>query len=123
MNSSEDPTGRGTVPAAEVARPIQLGAAARALLADGLTPPAFLDLLLAAGELVDACRFLAHLLPRREAVWWACLCIRRVETPAGGEDAEAPLRAAEQWVADPSEDHRWAARRSAEAVELSTPAA
>ncbi|MBS7813315.1 DUF6931 family protein [Roseococcus pinisoli] len=61
-----------------------------------------------AGRMPDALRLVAHALPKREAVWWACMCARAVpveETPAC--DAEA-LAAAESWVRRPDE----AARRA-----------
>ena len=50
--------------------------------------------------------FLAHLLPRREAVWWAIQCVRAML--GAGADDEA-LRAADAWVRTPEEDTRRAA--------------
>lgn len=53
----------------------------------------------------DAISFCAYLLPRREAVWWACQCLRALtpDLPAGGE---AALAAAEEWVREPEEERR-----------------
>ena len=54
----------------------------------------------------DAILFLSHLLPRREAVWWAVQCVRALSAGADGDEA---LRAAETWVRTPEDDNRRAA--------------
>jgi hypothetical protein len=54
----------------------------------------------------DAIIFIAHLLPRREAVWWGLECVRGL-LGAGAEDQA--LRAAEAWVRAPEEGTRRAA--------------
>jgi hypothetical protein len=71
-------------------------------------PIAFVQKLSAQGKLQDAMTFCAYLLPRREAVWWACGCARSLlgdirQNEAGG------LLAAEAWVHEPDEEHRLAA--------------
>ena len=55
--------------------------------------------------------FAAFALPRREALWWGCLCLRQL----GGLDADgqAALAAAEAWVAKPDDDVRRAAGKIA----------
>jgi len=68
----------------------------------------FVNSLVAAGDLQNAVSFCAYLLPRREAVWWACQSVRAVGRRTG-DNEEANLRAAEAWVAEPEEDRRWAA--------------
>jgi hypothetical protein len=52
--------------------------------------------------------FCAHLLPRREAVWWACQFVRSLSLPQGSEEQRA-LQAAEAWVKEPEENFRLAA--------------
>jgi hypothetical protein len=71
-------------------------------------PTEFLGTLVAAGQIEDAVTFCAYLLPRREAVWWACGCAR---TPLGdlAEDRAAALLAAEAWVEQPDDERRQAA--------------
>ena len=71
-------------------------------------PTEFLQTLVVAGQIEDAVTFCAYLLPRREAVWWACGCAR---TPLGdvAEDRAAGLLAAEAWVKEPDEERRQAA--------------
>lgn len=94
---------------------------AAALLTLDDTPGDFLDRLIAQGRLADAARFLAFALPRREAVWWACLCARDM-LPDGAKPGEvAALEAAEAWVFKPVEDNRRAAMARAEAAGFTSP--
>jgi hypothetical protein len=65
----------------------------------------FLDGLTSAGELINAIAFLAYLLPRREAVWWACQSVRTL-TPQLPKAEQPALEAAEAWVKEPEEDRR-----------------
>jgi hypothetical protein len=51
----------------------------------------------------DAVSFCAYLLPRREAVWWACQCVLALRGAAGGDRLSA---LAEAWVRDPEEERR-----------------
>jgi hypothetical protein len=108
--------------AAEVCKQFPLGDEAQKLPREDLAPGQFLDALIAEELWLDALRFLAHALPRREAVWWACACVRSVagaNLPAPGA---AALQAAQKWVADPSEENRRAAQAAAAAAGLGTPA-
>ncbi len=107
--------------AAEVCQHFELGDAARGLLRDGLAPKMFLDSLVEKKQFPDAVRFLAHALPKREAVWWACVCARAaVANPPA--KAAAALQAAEKWVADPKEEHRRAAGAAAQAAGIGSAA-
>jgi hypothetical protein len=71
-------------------------------------PIEFAKGLLAGGRLADALTFCAYLLPRREAVWWACSSVRTLQPDIMRGDADG-LHAAEAWVAAPDDDHRRAA--------------
>src|ERR1044072_2900538 len=74
-----------------------------------------LDRLERAGLLIEATRLIAHALPAREAVWWACACSRH--TPASGPHRAAEAQArdgAEKWVPNPTDEHRRAAMKQAE---------
>jgi len=64
--------------AAEVCDRYPAEEAARPLLSEDLTPREYVGLLLAGRHYPEAVRFLAHALPKREAVWWACRCVRLV---------------------------------------------
>ncbi len=71
-------------------------------------PIEFLKDLTSKGKLDEAVAFCAYLLPRREAVWWACSCTRASlgEIP---HDRSACLLAAEAWVYNPDDERRKAA--------------
>src|SRR5882762_491792 len=71
-------------------------------------PTVFLRTLVAAGKIADAVTFCAYLLPRREAVWWACGCARTLLGDIAQSRA-ACLLAAEAWVYQPDDEHRQAA--------------
>ncbi len=74
--------------------------------ADDPAPLDYARALMAAPSPNAAVVFLAHLLPRREATWWAIQCVRAML--GAGADDEA-LRAADAWVRTPEEDTRRAA--------------
>src|SRR3954471_19512276 len=71
-------------------------------------PTTFLKKLSAQHEFEDAITFCAYLLPRREAVWWACGCVRALLGEVAANRA-GPIIAAEAWVYDPDDEHRRAA--------------
>lgn len=58
----------------------------------------------------DAVAFCAYVLPRREAVWWACRCVADL-CPQRAPAEEAALKAAEAWVNEPEDASRWEALR------------
>jgi hypothetical protein len=78
--------------------------------------------LLRGGLHADAIRFLAHLLPRREAVWWAWVSVRKSAAGEQSQNQKACLEATERWLASPTDDHRRAAFASAEKAQFGTPA-
>ena len=76
-------------------------------------PLAFLKRLTESETPEDAVAFCAYMLPRREAVWWGCQCVRGLGVPHNSEEAAA-LKAAEEWVREPEE------RSRREALQLGT---
>ena len=66
----------------------------------------------------DAVLFISHLLPRREAVWWAAQCVRAL---LGEGAADETLRAAEIWVRTPEDNNRQAALSAANASDRRKP--
>jgi len=108
--------------AAEVCKLFPLGDDAKKLLQGDVAPRPFLDLLQGKEYFIDAVRFLAYAVPKREAVWWACHCARTVAGAKPAQAETAALAAAEKWVADPSEDNRRSAWAVAEQAGLGTPA-
>jgi hypothetical protein len=70
-------------------------------------PLDFLRKLSAQEKFEDGVTFCAHLLPRREAVWWACGTIKGSSKDSQSQ-SEGFLEA-QKWVYDPSEENRLAA--------------
>jgi len=68
-------------------------------------PLDFARKLLARAHRFDAITYAAYLLPRREAVWWGCQCVRAI----ADNKSDDALSAAEAWVRDPEEEIRRAA--------------
>ena len=108
--------------AAEVCGNYQLSEGAQKLLGDSLTPRQFIELLSQSRLYPDAFDFLAHALPPREAIWWACLGIRHALGAAQPPKQFAALKAAVEWVLEPDEPKRRAAQAAGEVANFGTPA-
>jgi hypothetical protein len=115
-------TARPARSAAELAAAAELGDKAKALLTPDLPPPAYLDLLIAKDEFEDAVRFVAHALPKREAVWWAWYCARRAAGAEAPPKIKASLAATEKWIVQPTDENRRAAMAAAQEADVGTPA-
>ena len=74
----------------------------------------FLELLISNKFYMDAINLLSHSLPKREAVWWACICAKKHKKSVNDELYNKALAAAEKWVYDPSEKNRRVAEFYAE---------
>lgn len=105
-----------------IAQLIELEDAARALLIESHTPLAYIQLLQKEKHYSDAIRFLAMALPKREAVWWACVATRIMLIKDASAQEIATLSAAEAWVYQPTEEKRRQAMAYAEAAEFKTAA-
>ena len=82
----------------------------RRVIASCRTPAEALPVLEKAGLLVEATRLVAHALPTREAVWWACMAARHTQASSAAPEGDAAaLAAAELWVRKPTEENRRAA--------------
>jgi hypothetical protein len=68
-------------------------------------PLAFLQRLQGGATPEDAITFLAHLLPRRYAVYWACGCVRALEQGRDLDSIDA-MQAALAWLREPEESNR-----------------
>ncbi|WP_370981188.1 hypothetical protein [Agaribacterium sp. ZY112] len=75
-----------------------------------------------AGFFHDSVKLLAHGLPKREAVWWACLAARKAQTPETDEANINALLAAEAWAKKPSEDNRLRCKELGELTKSKTAA-
>jgi uncharacterized protein DUF6931 len=60
---------------------IRLTPQGRSLVSAHLTVRQYFDRLIEHGCYADARRVLAHALPKRRALWWACLCARDIDQP------------------------------------------
>ena len=95
---------------------------ARQLAPQASDPRSFASTLASGGRQIDAVRLLAHLLPGREAVLWAWSCAKSCAPANLPALLSASLRATEQWIAQPDDEHRRAAMAAAQEAEVGTPA-
>jgi hypothetical protein len=73
-----------------------------------------------AGFVTEAAKLMAHALPKRECVWWACMCARHT-TPRGLPDEdEAALSGAEAWVRQQTDESRREAFEHAQRANFGT---
>lgn len=111
---SGTPPNKLAVPLAPLLPRLELDGECAALLANLADAAAGLQALLAARRLPEAMRLVAHSFPKREAVWWACMCARAVPPPEAAAADMAALVAAEGWVRRPDEPARRAAMEAAQ---------
>lgn len=103
-----------------IAGRFQLTKPATALLTAELTPGEFAAALLAQGHFNDAIQFVAHALPTRDGVWWACQCARQSMNPETTREEEAAIFAAERWVTQLSDETRRDALNAANTAGVGT---
>lgn len=96
---------------------IKLGREAQTLLDDELPPQAYFQRLLAAGHLPEARRVLAQSLPKRRALWWACLCAQDAYGNAMPTQVAEAIEAVLRFLQSPTEAHR----RETERIGRSSP--
>jgi hypothetical protein len=108
--------------AAAISAAAELSPEGLELLRADTPPPDFIALLVAKKFYPDAVRFLAHALPRREAVWWGWVCARRAAGDAPPPKIKAALDATEKWIAQPSEENRRAAHAAGQQAGFGTAA-
>jgi hypothetical protein len=109
------------VKAGEIARFFTLSDEGKAVLQPEAEPGEFAQKLAEAEAYPDAVQVIAHYLPKRQGVFWAMSCVRQA-MPEPPPEAEAALKTAERWIADPSEENRNAALKAADAADAGTPA-
>jgi hypothetical protein len=85
---------------------MELSGSGSALLQPNMTAPVAVQTLVNAGQVQDALKLLARLLPKRYAVAWLCQCAR--DQSLNPED-KAGASLAEKWVREPNESNRRAA--------------
>lgn len=123
MTSPQGLTKIAGVDLAALRRVAALPAGAAATVKDCQRVPEALDHLEAGGFLVEAARVLAHALPQREAVWWACMCASHTAPPDLPDPDRLAREAAEHWVRRQGDQDRRIAMRHAEATSFKSPEA
>jgi hypothetical protein len=101
---------------------VAAGPGALAALAGATCAAEAIERLAGAGFLPEAAKLAAHALPKREAVWWACMCARHT-APENLPALADLVAAAETWVRKQSDETRRAAFDLAQARGLDTPEA
>lgn len=106
-----------------VLRRVALDGEPAAIAAGCATLPEALDRLAEAGFLSEATTLVAHGLPRREAVWWACMCAYHTMPATLPTSDRRAVRAARSWACRPRAETARAAMGQAEDAGLATPEA
>ena len=76
-----------------------------------------------AGFLIEATRLVAHALPKREAVWWACMCAAHTAPGDLPDNDRTAREAAEDWVRQQTDSSRRLAFELAQAAGFGSPEA
>lgn len=108
--------------AGEVCSGFTLSPEARQQLQPEMPPLDFVNALATHEIYSDAVQFLARALPKREAVWWSCLCARDLGADEKRPELAGGLEAAEAWVYRPTEETRRHAEKAGQAIKGSHPA-
>jgi hypothetical protein len=108
--------------AQEICSQYKLSPAAKPHLKEAMAPLDFINALIANKLNDDAVQFLARALPKREAVWWSCLCARDVLQADALPELPTAVETAENWVYRPTEENRRKAQKIGKAIEESHPA-
>jgi hypothetical protein len=119
---NDNSSGAAPVRAADVTRLFSASEPALSALDDRSLPSQFLRALVEKELHPDAIQLIAHYLPKRQAVWWACQCVKSTFGPKTTPAMKAAVEAAEKWVSQPTEENRRAAQQAAELEESGSPA-
>ena len=106
----------------EGAEKVSLDEEAEALLRETYTPRQYVEVLVENDQFRDAIRFLAHAMPKREAVWWAHQAVTKTMQDRLTEADQQALDVALEWIKTPDEDHRQPAMAAAERTNCETAA-
>lgn len=80
-----------------------------------MAPDAYIDILIKEDPPYSALAYFAHVLPKREAVWWGHQCVSGLLPGIGGTEAEI-MRLCELWVREGDDDSREAVKKAAETI-------
>ena len=100
--------------ALDVCRVASIKPPATDLLASATDARNFVDLLMAQNFWMEAVAYLSHAITARESIWWAWFCARKAAQGKEDPGATNALAIAEAWIAQPTEENRIKARKTAE---------
>lgn len=115
MNSKSSAKVRALA-AEEICNRFDLNKEACLLLKSEMGLREFVETLLTNNEFMAAIDFIAHALPAREAVWWGCLCLQHACGSGLSAQEKAACRAAVDWIREPTEGNRAAAKVPADVL-------
>lgn len=81
------------------------------LIQDEMTISQSLTVLLEHNHYSDAVKVLAHALPKRESIWWSCICAKQALGDQPSPDSLNSITVAEQWAISPTQENRESARQ------------
>jgi hypothetical protein len=110
------------VRAAEICTRFDLNKEARPLLHNEMGSSEFVAALAANSQYLAGIDFIAHALSAREAVWWGCLCLQQACGSRLSPQEKTACKAAVQWILEPVEANRAAAKEPADALGPGSPA-
>jgi hypothetical protein len=108
--------------AADIAAVAELSEEAMGLLRPEIAPPDYVALLMSKKLYADAVRFVAHALPKREAVWWGWISAKRAAGADPPPKIKASLEATEKWIAQPDDESGRVAMAAAKEAKTTTAA-
>jgi len=107
---------------ADIAAVAELSEEAMGLLRPEIAPTDYVALLMSKKLYADAVRFVAHALPKREAVWWGWISAKRAAGADPPPKIKASLEAPEKWIAQPDDESGRAAMAAAKEAQTTTAA-
>src|SRR5580704_8099389 len=100
----------------------ELSEEAMGLMRPDLAPRDYIALLMSKKLYADAVRFLAHALPKRQAVWWGWISAKKAAGADPPPKIKASLEATEKWIAQPDDESGRAAMAAAKEAKTTTAA-
>lgn len=109
--------------AIEVCQRFELQNEVKMILKETDTPASFFEKLIQGEHYIDAVRFLAYGMPKRESIWWSYLCAYQVEKAIDIDKNKLCLiikilEGVKRWVYNPNEEDRFAVKEAAEALQF-----
>src|ERR1700735_5230495 len=117
-----DGADQATSKTAATAAGAELSDEAMGLVRPDIAPRDYIALLMSKKLYADAVRFLAHALPKRQAVWWGWISAKKAAGSDPPPKIKASLEATEKWIAQPDDEAGRAAMAAAKEAQTTTAA-